>query len=170
MSKFCNVFVVLLAFTSAMGADRYHADRGADPIFDYEKNTEGDLKLQYTLQNANLHSREKDILMDVYFLLAVDIPHWKKYGTDEIHAAINEYQNLNTNKAKNVILFIGDGMSLETLTAARIYKAQQYDIDCANTNTDHECYGEETLLDFEKFPHTGFSKVRLTNLLLNIFL
>ena len=69
-----------------------------------------------------------------------------------------------------MILFIGDGMSLETLTAARIYKAQQYDIDCANTNTDHACYGEETLLDFEKFPHTGFSKVRLTNLLLNIFL
>ena len=49
MSKFCNVFVVLLAFTSAMGADRYHADRGADPIFDYEKNTEGDLKLYFTL-------------------------------------------------------------------------------------------------------------------------
>ena len=49
MSNFCNVFVVLLAFTSAMGADRYHADRGADPIFDYEKNTEGDLKLHFTI-------------------------------------------------------------------------------------------------------------------------
>ena len=107
--------------------------------------------------------------MKIYFLLVVDITHWKKYGTDEIHAAINEYQNLNTNKAKNVILFIGDGMSLETLTAARIYKAQQYnEIDCKDTNTDQRCYGEETLLDFEKFPHTGFSKVRWTYLVLNI--
>ena len=60
-------------------------------------------------------------------------------------------------------------MSLETLTAARIYKAQQYNIDCTNTNTDHKCYGEETLLDFEKFPHTGFSKVK-TNLVLNILI
>ena len=57
-------------------------------------------------------------------------------------------------------------MSLETLTAARIYKAQQYGTDCKNTNTDQRCYGEETLLDFEKFPHTGFSKVR-TNFVLN---
>ena len=48
MSKFCNVFVVLLAFTYAKAADRYHPERGADPIFDYEKNTEGDLKLVYT--------------------------------------------------------------------------------------------------------------------------
>ena len=95
-----------------------------------------------------------------YVLFGIDIAHWKKYGNEEIRAAINEYQNLNTNKAKNVILFIGDGMSLETLTAARIYKAQQYThMDCKNTNTDQTCYGEETLLDFEKFPHTGFSKV-----------
>ena len=60
-------------------------------------------------------------------------------------------------------------MSLETLTAARIYKAQQYGTDCKNTNTDQRCYGEETLLDFEKFPHTGFSKVR-TNFVLNILI
>ena len=60
-------------------------------------------------------------------------------------------------------------MSLETLTAARIYKAQQYNTDCKNTNTDQRCYGEETLLDFEKFPHTGFSKVR-TNFALNILI
>ena len=45
MPNFWNVFVVLLALTYAKGADRYHADRGADPIFDYEKNTEGDLRL-----------------------------------------------------------------------------------------------------------------------------
>ena len=45
MSKSTKIFVLLLTFTCVWGADRYHPDRGADPIFDYEKNTEGDLKL-----------------------------------------------------------------------------------------------------------------------------
>ena len=44
MSKHNNIFVLLLAFTYALGADRYHPDRGADPNFDYDKNTEGDSK------------------------------------------------------------------------------------------------------------------------------
>ncbi|KAK9883694.1 hypothetical protein WA026_001881 [Henosepilachna vigintioctopunctata] len=47
----------------------------------------------------------------------------------------------NTNKAKNVILFLGDGMSLPTVTAARIYEG-----------------GESNLLSFEKFPYTAVSK------------
>ena len=32
---------------------------------------------------------------------------------------------LNTNKAKNVIIFIGDGMGINTHTGARIYKGQK---------------------------------------------
>jgi alkaline phosphatase len=28
----------------------------------------------------------------------------------------------NTNLAKNVVIFVGDGMSIPTLTASRIYK------------------------------------------------
>lgn len=53
-----------------------------------------------------------------------------------------------TNTAKNVILFLGDGMSLTTITAARIYKGQ-----LQNTS------GESGHLSFEKFPFTGISKV-----------
>ena len=51
MSQSTKIFVLLLAFTYALGADRYHPDRGADPNFEYDKNTEGDLKLPtlYTL-------------------------------------------------------------------------------------------------------------------------
>ncbi|CAI6351944.1 unnamed protein product [Macrosiphum euphorbiae] len=56
-------------------------------------------------------------------------------------------QPLRTNKAKNVILFLGDGMSLTTLTAARIYKGQ-----LQNTS------GESEHLSFEQFPFTGISK------------
>lgn len=54
----------------------------------------------------------------------------------------------NTNIAKNVILFIGDGMSVNTVTAARILKGQ-------NANKP----GEETVLAFEKFSTTGMAKV-----------
>ncbi|WP_295870673.1 alkaline phosphatase [uncultured Zhongshania sp.] len=50
-------------------------------------------------------------------------------------------------KAKNVILFVGDGMGVSTLTAARILQGQQ--------NGD---LGEENFLSFEAFPHTALVK------------
>jgi alkaline phosphatase len=52
------------------------------------------------------------------------------------------------NIAKNVILFIGDGMGASTVTAARIYKGQK------SGNP-----GEETVLNFEDFPNVALSKV-----------
>lgn len=51
------------------------------------------------------------------------------------------------NKAKNVILFVGDGMGVSTLTAARILQGQQKGNQ-----------GEEGLLSFETFPHTALVK------------
>ena len=56
---------------------------------------------------------------------------------------------VNQNVAKNVILFIGDGMGISTVTAARILRGQ------LNNMT-----GEETVLEFEKFPHVALSKVK----------
>lgn len=58
-------------------------------------------------------------------------------------------RQLNQNVAKNVILFLGDGMSIPTVTAARIYMGQQ-----------HGTSGEQSRLSFEEFPHIGLSKVR----------
>ncbi len=55
-------------------------------------------------------------------------------------------------KAKNVILFIGDGMGISTITAARIYDGQQ------NGGT-----GEENSLSFEKFPQLALVKTYNTN-------
>lgn len=52
-------------------------------------------------------------------------------------------------QAKNVILFIGDGMSPSTVNAARILNGQ------LQGKT-----GEETFLSWERFLHTGLSKVR----------
>ncbi len=55
-------------------------------------------------------------------------------------------------EARNVILFIGDGMSLTTVAAARIFEGQQ-----------HGRPGEENQLSFEKFPATAFSKTYNTD-------
>ena len=53
----------------------------------------------------------------------------------------------DTPKAKNVILFIGDGMSVSTITAARIYEGQ------SQGKT-----GEEHSLSFEAFPNVAMVK------------
>ncbi|MEQ8320676.1 MAG: alkaline phosphatase [Rhodospirillales bacterium] len=49
--------------------------------------------------------------------------------------------------AKNVILFIGDGMSIPTVTAARIYAGQKRGVD-----------GESYQLTMETLPHVALSK------------
>lgn len=65
---------------------------------------------------------------------------------DKLKEALKIHNNMNI--AKNIILFIGDGMGISTVTAARIYKGQRM----GNL-------GEETVLSFEKFPHASISKV-----------
>ncbi|HEV7270229.1 alkaline phosphatase [Pseudoxanthomonas sp.] len=55
-------------------------------------------------------------------------------------------------RAKNVIVFLGDGMSLTTVAAARIFEGQRKGAP-----------GEENLLSWEHFPHTAFSKTYNTD-------
>lgn len=50
-------------------------------------------------------------------------------------------------QAKNVILFVGDGLGISTITAARIMAGQQAGLA-----------GEEYELSFDKFPYSGFVK------------
>jgi alkaline phosphatase len=50
-------------------------------------------------------------------------------------------------RAKNVILFVGDGMGISTVTAARIFAGQQQ-------GRDGESYG----LTMDSFPHTALSR------------
>lgn len=63
-------------------------------------------------------------------------------------AAIRRQNNLNV--AKNVILFLGDGMGPSTVTAGRIHAGQKLGK-----------LGEEHSLTFEKFQHVGLVKVTL---------
>ncbi|MFN2329763.1 MAG: alkaline phosphatase [Chromatocurvus sp.] len=55
-------------------------------------------------------------------------------------------------RAKNVILFVGDGMGISTVTAARILDGQRKGMS-----------GEENSLSFEKFPFTGLAKTYNTD-------
>ncbi|XP_031628392.1 membrane-bound alkaline phosphatase-like [Contarinia nasturtii] len=67
--------------------------------------------------------------------------HLKK-GVDFVQQQITKTSNLNENVAKNTILFLGDGMSIPTLAATRVYGVG----------------GEEKALSFENFPHVAMSK------------
>jgi len=58
----------------------------------------------------------------------------------------------NTRRAKNIILFVGDGMGVSTLTAGRILEGQ-----LAGRS------GEEGLLSFESFPYTALVKTYNVN-------
>lgn len=73
--------------------------------------------------------------------------------------------------AKNVILFIGDGMGLTTVTAARIFKSQfkaqqssenfQDEEEIKSEEPEWTQSAEEDELSFEKFEHVALSKVIL---------
>ena len=56
-------------------------------------------------------------------------------------------------RAKNVILFVGDGMGVATVTAARILEGQ----------LRHGRSGEENALSFERFPYLALSKTYSAN-------
>ncbi len=75
---------------------------------------------------------------------------WKRDGYDVINRANN--LRFNRKKAKNVILFIGDGMGISTLTAARILQGQMRGES-----------GEENYLSFEQFPSLALSKTYSVN-------
>jgi alkaline phosphatase len=68
--------------------------------------------------------------------------------------AVEEAKRLRaqTGRAKNVILFVGDGMGISTVTAARILEGQR-----------RGASGEENLLSFERLPYVALSKTYSAN-------
>ncbi|CAB1349175.1 unnamed protein product [Coregonus sp. 'balchen'] len=70
---------------------------------------------------------------------------WRAQGAKALQAALN--RKLNTNVARNIMLYLGDGMGITTITAARILKGQM-----------HKQSGEETVMTMDTFPHAGLLK------------
>ncbi|CAA0091954.1 Alkaline phosphatase [Zhongshania aliphaticivorans] len=69
------------------------------------------------------------------------------YSDAEAKIADVSVPNLTRGAAKNVILFVGDGMGVSTVTAARILEGQL-----------NGKLGEEHNLSFDMFPYTGLAK------------
>ncbi|MFA0791320.1 alkaline phosphatase [Microbulbifer echini] len=77
---------------------------------------------------------------------------WFEEGQKAVAAASAEEINNTPGAAKNIILFVGDGMGISTVTAARIFAGQKLGLD-----------GEEYQLSFEKMPYAGLVKTYNTN-------
>ncbi|XP_076581950.1 intestinal-type alkaline phosphatase [Chaetodon auriga] len=71
--------------------------------------------------------------------------YWNNKAMQALNAAI--YVQRNVHKAKNLILFLGDGMGIPTVTAARILKGQMA-----------KKSGEENSLVMDTFPYVALSK------------
>lgn len=92
--------------------------------------------------SAGRHRRA--VMPPIKFLapsLEKDGDYWGNLGQDILRVQLQK-NVLNKNVAKNIIMFLGDGMSIPTLAATRIYMG-----------------GEEKVISFEKFPYNGLSKV-----------
>ncbi len=83
--------------------------------------------------------------------LSQDREFWYEQGQRKIDE-MKQRRTIRYGGAKNVILFIGDGMGISTVSAARIFEGQ------LRGET-----GEENLLSFERFPFVALSKVYNTN-------
>jgi len=77
---------------------------------------------------------------------------WFEAGRRTVIESRRERSSRHTRRAKNVILFVGDGMGVSTVTAARILEGQLRGID-----------GEYNRLSFEEFPYLAHSVTASAN-------
>lgn len=71
--------------------------------------------------------------------------YWNNLAQDTLERQLHK-NRLNRKVAKNVIMFLGDGLSIPTLAATRVYLGD-----------------ESTELSFERFPYVGLSKTYCAN-------
>lgn len=83
-----------------------------------------------------------------------DTSHWSEKARDRLASQETTFNQINNQKgaAKNIILFVGDGMGISTVTAARIFAGQKMGKK-----------GEEHQLSFDNFPFTGLIKTYNSN-------
>ncbi|KAH8359527.1 hypothetical protein KR093_007359, partial [Drosophila rubida] len=73
--------------------------------------------------------------------------YWRGLAQQTLDQQLESKLRLNTQLAHNIMLFIGDGMSIPTITAGRVYLG-----------------GEEKQFAFEQFPYVGLSKTYCANM------
>lgn len=111
-----NLFFALIAYWFVVHADEYH-----------EKFNRKSPKMEF-----------KDI--DPIFK---ELEEFNEFWSDLAQKTLEEQLKIeeNSNTAKNIILFIADGLSMTTTAATRMYLG-----------------GEEKKLSYEKFPHFGLAR------------
>ncbi|TVZ37895.1 alkaline phosphatase [Alteromonadaceae bacterium 2753L.S.0a.02] len=98
---------------------------------------------------AQANAAKNDVQLTDYPEVAAS---WYHAGEQKVKSKAAALGVKAQGKAKNVILLIGDGMGISTVTAARIFAGQQ-----------HGLLGEEYELAFDKFPYSGLSRTYNTN-------
>lgn len=81
-----------------------------------------------------------------------DQVYWREYGESYLKKILKSQGIKSADVAKNVIIFVGDGMSFATIAAGRVLKGQM-----------KQKSGEETEMVFESFPHLGMAKTYNTD-------
>ncbi|XP_031757355.1 alkaline phosphatase, intestinal, gene 2 isoform X1 [Xenopus tropicalis] len=88
--------------------------------------------------------------MFLFIYIILEAEKNPKFWNDQAKETLKNALNLNpiTHRAKNLIMFLGDGMGVTTIAAARIYQGQVEGQP-----------GEENIMAMEKFPYVALSKV-----------
>lgn len=81
-----------------------------------------------------------------------DVKYWREYSENHLKSILFSQKVDRVKVARNVIMFVGDGMSFATIAAGRVLKGQM------NNRS-----GEETKFVFEDYPHLGLSKTYNTD-------
>ena len=101
------------------------------------------------LAGCDIPNNHQSNELDSSLTLVNENNHWFKAAAQKVekNRLIAETIKNHKGAAKNIILFVGDGMSLTTVTASRIFEGQQQGL-----------LGEENNLSFDDFPFSGLAK------------
>lgn len=101
------------------------------------------------LAGCDMPNNHQSNELDSSLTLVNENNHWFKAAAQKVekNRLIAETIKNHKGAAKNIILFVGDGMSLTTVTASRIFEGQQQGL-----------LGEENNLSFDDFPFSGLAK------------
>lgn len=111
------------------------------------------LKLPFLAVLSSFSCMSVDAATDSLFQYSANAQQWFADGEAAIAEKVHIMKDRSRGKARNVILFVGDGMGVSTVTAARIFAGQQKGLS-----------GEEYQLAFDKFPYTGLSHTYNTDM------
>ncbi|EDW82973.1 uncharacterized protein Dwil_GK22608 [Drosophila willistoni] len=144
MKVFCIQFVLLVFSQSLLRApDLTSAATLQPPPLIQTLSDGGDIGPQFNLEQSSETPQ---------VIVVEDAKFWHNVGMRQLKKTIDNAKKAKeysyANKAKNIIVFVGDGMGIATISAGRIYKGQY--LKHGN--------GEEETLIFDDFPNTGMAK------------